>query len=123
MIKDQGAPHYPNFGTRFGEGLDQALTLKPDFMAARQKLSRLIQLQPANAEMPTRNATAQQASVSASDAIVTGSVLGDNTDLVMRKKELPSAVSPPSGVQQASRPYRPASISTNRLRPRQQSCQ
>ncbi len=114
-------PHLPLYGIALTyeslrrpheaqKALVQALTLKPDFMAARQKLSSLIRLQPANAEMPTHKATAQQAS--ASDTIVTGSVLSNNPDLVMRKKELPIAVSPPNSVQQAVKVV-PASVNHN----------
>ena len=110
-------PHLPLYGTaltyealrRPGEAqgaLVKALALKPDFMAARDMLTALIQPEadkPAKDKEVENKVAARQVPASLtmnSDALVTGSVLGGGPDMVMRKEGLPSAVSPPSSVQQ-----------------------
>ncbi len=122
-------PHLPLYGTALTyealrrpreakKALVRALTLKPDFQAARQKLSRLIK--PASrraggSAKPTGKSTAKSAArLAAADngAIVTGSVLNRSPDLVMRKDGLPKAVSPPARVQQAANVL-PASVNLN----------
>ncbi|NNE24043.1 MAG: hypothetical protein HKN11_15680 [Rhizobiales bacterium] len=109
-------PHLPLYGTALTyeslrrpqeaqSALVKALALKPDFMAAREMLTTLIQPegnQPATDKGAEKKVAARKLPASftiSNDALVTGSVLGGNPDMVMRKEGLPAPVSPPGVVQ------------------------
>ena len=91
------------------KALVHALTLKPDFQAARAKLSVLLRPQPdtpVGGAGPVQKVSAEQVVATATpqkDTIVTGSVASDDPDLVRRKKALPAPVSPPAAMQQAAK--------------------
>ena len=112
-------PHLPLYGTALTyeslrrpqeaeSALVKALALKPDFVAAREMLTTLIQPgadRPAKDKGVQNKVAAQKIPASLSinsDALVTGSVLSGNPDMVMRKAGLPAAVSPPGVVQQVA---------------------
>ncbi len=108
---DHPEPHLPLYGTALTyedlmrpqqaqKSLIQALALKPDFGAARIKLSSLLNGESGAADTPVAKAPAGSSAgiVLANDQIITGSVSGDGADLVMRKKHLPVPVSPPSAL-------------------------
>jgi len=121
-------PHLPLYGTALTyeslrrpqeaqSALVKALALKPDFMAAREMLTALIQPegnQPAKDKGAENKVAARKLPASfaiSNDALVTGSVLGGNPDMVMRKEGLPAAVSPPGVVQHLAKVV-PASANT-----------
>jgi tetratricopeptide (TPR) repeat protein len=104
-------PHLPLFGVALTyedlrrpeqaqKSLVQALVLKPDFAAARMKLTQLL----TGAEVPSKDTAsmgvtpAAQKMAANRDQIVTGSLDKRTADLVMRKEELPVPVSPPSAL-------------------------
>ena len=104
-------PHLPLYGVALTyedlrrpeqaqKSLVQALALKPDFAAARLKLSALL----TGEQNSSRNAKAQAPAdgsanlASVQNQIITGSLDDNSADLVMRKEELPVPVSPPSAL-------------------------
>jgi tetratricopeptide (TPR) repeat protein len=104
-------PHLPLYGTALTyeelnrpevaqKSLVQALAMKPDFQAARLKLSNMLKEgQPADQRPVVKAPGTSSSNLHAgADAIVTGSVDDKSADLVMRKKKLPVPVSPPSAL-------------------------
>ncbi len=104
-------PHLPLYGVALTyedlrrpeqaqRSLVQALALKPDFAAARLKLSALLtgeqsRNENATAQSPVGN-SAKLATVQ--NQIITGSLDDSTADQVRRKEELPVPVSPPSAL-------------------------
>ena len=104
-------PHLPLYGTALTyedlnrpetaqKSLVQALALKPDFQAARLKLSQMLKTDPLVEEKPVAKAPGSSSAntLAGTDSIVTGAVDDKSADLVMRKKQLPVPVSPPSAL-------------------------
>lgn len=112
-------PHLPLYGTALTfeslrrpqeaqAALVKALALKPDFVAAREMLTALIQPDDEKLakDKKVQNKVAARkiptSLLSSNDALITGSVLGGDPDMVMRKEGLPAAVSPHGAVQQVA---------------------
>ena len=110
-------PHLPLYGTALTfeslrrpqeaqAALVKALALKPDFVAARELLTSLIQpdSDQLSKDKKVQNKIAARkipaSLLQSNDAIVTGSILGGDPDMVMRKEGLPAAVSPPGAAPQ-----------------------
>ena len=106
-------PHLPLYGTALTyedlrrplnaqKSLVQALALKPDFAAARLKLSNLMRGEDIPAKLPvTKALNNNSASLAAGrEGIVTASLDVASADVIMRKKDLPVPVSPPSALMQ-----------------------